>query len=180
MFIARLNQAKGSAHFIRSVSATIDMSCVSPRVRTLAKKIVISRRFDRWSRSQSGILAYAVYKTFAPEKTPAQTHWHYMDNPQITQDWLVRFDELVRTNEALERMKGQYYGSKAPVDECVESALRSLKRYGVMPYVVEELRPQYTALKTEALSLGAERDAEVTALMCAPLDDPHAVFTVNI
>ena len=59
MFVARLNQAKETAPFIRSASVTVDMSYISPRVRTLAKKIVLSRKFDRYARSQSGILTSA-------------------------------------------------------------------------------------------------------------------------
>ena len=49
-----------------------------------------------------------------------------------------------------------------------------------MPYVSEELRPQRADLMTEALSLGAERDAEITAMLYEPLDSKHLVFTVNI
>jgi hypothetical protein len=181
MFVARLNQAKNTAPFIRSASVTIDMSYISPRVRTLAKKIVRSRKFDRYARSQSGILAYAVYTTFAPEGTPASTHWNYMDNPQMTPDWLARVDELVRTDETLSRMRSSHmYRGTTPVDECVERTRRSLERNGLMPYVTEELRPQRAALMAEALTLGAERDAEITAMMCEPLDSKRLVFTVNI
>lgn len=181
MFVARLNQAKNTASFIRSASVTIDMSYISPRVRTLAKKIVRSRKFDRYARSQSGILAYAVYTTFAPEGMPACTHWNYMDNPQMTLDWLARVDELVRTDETLSRMKhNTYRHSTNPVEECVERARRHLEQNGLMPYVMEELRPQRAALQEEALSLGAERDAEITAMLYEPLDSKRLVFTVNI
>ena len=181
MFVARLKQAKETAPFIRSASVTIDMSYISPRVRTLAKKIVLSRKFDRYARSQSGILAYAVYTTFAPEGMPACTHWNYMDNPQMTPDWLARVDELVRTDETLSRMKhNTYRHSTNPVEECVERARRHLEQNGLMPYVMEELRPQRADLMVEALSLGAERDAEITAMLYEPLDSKRLVFTVNI
>ena len=179
MLVARLNQAKDSAPFIRSASVTIDMSYISPRVRTLAKKIVRSRKFDRYARSQSGILAYAVYTTFAPEGTPASMHWNYMDNPRMTPDWLARVDELVRTDETIGRMKHSFH-SITGVEECVERARRHLEQNGLMPYVMEELYPQRAALMTEALSLGAERDAEITAIMYEPLDSKHLVFNVNI
>ena len=180
MFVARLNQAKNTASFIRSASVTIDMSYISPRVRVLAKKIVLSRNFDRYARSQSGILAYAVYTTFAPEGMPACTHWNYMDNPQMTPDWLARVDELVRTHRTLERMRNSRAHTFFSVDEYVEKARRHLEQNGLMPYVMEELRPQRAALQEEALSLGAERDAEITAMLCEPLDSKRLVFTVNI
>jgi hypothetical protein len=180
MFVARLNQAKDSAPFLRTASVTVDMSYVSPRVRTLAKKIVRSRCFDRYARSQSGILAYAAYTTFAPEGTPARTHWNYMDNPKMTADWLARVDELVRTHRTIERMRSRHAHIHFSVDEHVERAREALERSGLMPYVSEELRPQRAALMEEALSLGAERDAEITAMMCEPLDSKRLVFTVNI
>jgi len=181
MFVRRLKQAKETAPFIRSASVTVDMSYISPRVRTLAKKIVLSRKFYRYARSQSGILAYAVYTTFAPEGTPAITCGNYMDNPQMTPNWLARFDELVRTEETLSRMKhNAYRHSTNSVEECVERARGHLEQNGFMPYVMEELRPQHAALQEEALSLGAERDAEITAMLYEPLDSKHLVFTVNI
>ena len=180
MFVARLNQAKDSAPFLRTASVTVDMSYISPRVRTLAKKIVRSRKFDRYARSQSGILAYAVYTTFAPKDTPARTHWNYMDNPQMTPDWLARVDELVRTHRTLERMRNSRAHTFFSVDEYVEKAREALERSGLMPYVMEELRPQRADLMIEALSLGAERDAEITAMLYEPLDSKHLVFTVNI
>ena len=62
----------------------------------------------------------------------------------------------------------------------VEKAREALGRSGLMPYVSEELRPQRADLMTEALSLGAERDAEITAMLYEPLDSKHLVFTVNI
>ena len=180
MFVARLKQAKETAPFIRSASVTVDMSYISPRVRTLAKKIVLSRKFDRYARSQSGILAYAVYTTFAPEGMPARTHWNYMDNPQMTPDWRARLDELVRADRTLERMRSPNTYRYLSVDDHVEKAREALGRSGLMPYVSEELHPQRADLMTEALSLGAERDAEITAMLYEPLDSKHLVFTVNI
>ena len=179
MLVTRLNQAKQCAHFISGVSFTIDMSRVSPRVRTLAKKIVASRRFNKWSRSQSGILAHAVYTAFAPEGTPAVLAYAYGVNWQTSPDWWARIEELYRVDATLDNMRSQYRMHET-VEESVARRIAGIKRQSYISWVSDALSDQREALVREALSLGAERDAEVTALMCAPLDDPHAVFTVNI
>jgi len=179
MLVTRLNQAKQCAHFISDVSFTIDMSRVSPRVRTLAKKIVVSRQFNKWSRSQSGILAHAVYTAFAPEGTPAVLAYAYGVNWQTSPDWWARIEELYRVDATLDNMRS-HYRIYETVEESVARRLAGIKTQSYISWVSDALSAQREALVREALSLGAERDAEITAMMCEPLDNKRLVFTVNI
>ena len=86
-YIDHLKSAAATAPFVRAASVTIDMSYVSPRIRTLAKKIVASRRFDKWSRSKSQILAYSVFKAFAPADTVAWVSTHGFVNVRWSSAW---------------------------------------------------------------------------------------------
>jgi hypothetical protein len=178
MFEYRLKQATNIAPFIASASININMAHVTPRVRTLAKKIIASRQLDKYARSQSGILAYAVYLEFAPEGLPVAFHNNLL-NSTMSPDWLSRMADLVRADEALSRMR-HMYGRGMTVEEVVERRMRSIEDHGQLPWMTRDVRPQRNELIKEALSLGAERDAEITAMMCEPLNSKRLVFTVNI
>ena len=178
MFEYRLKQATNVAPFIASASININMAHVTPRVRTLAKKIIASRQLDKYARSQSGMLAYAVYLEFAPEGLPVALHNNLL-NPNMSPDWLSRMEDLVRFDETLSRMK-HTYGRGMTVEEVVERRMRSIEEHGQLPWLSKDTRPQRHELVQEALSLGAERDAEITAMMCEPLNSKRLVFTVNI
>ena len=178
MFEYRLRQATNIAPFIASASININMAHVSPRVRTLAKKIIASRQLDKYARSQSGILAYAVYLEFAPEGLPVAFHNNLL-NPTMSPDWLYRMADLVRVDESISRMKHTYPRGMT-VQEVVERRMRSIEEQGQLPWLTKDVRPQRNELIKEALSLGAERDAEITAMMCEPLNSKRLVFTVNI
>ena len=178
MFEYRLRQATNIAPFIASASININMAHVSPRVRTLAKKVIASRQLDKYARSQSGMLAYAVYLEFAPEGLPVAFQNNLL-NPNMSPDWLYRMADLVRADEALSRMKHTYPRGMT-VQEVVERRMRSIEDHGQLPWLTKDVRPQRNELIKEALSLGAERDAEITAMMCEPLNSKRLVFTVNI
>ena len=122
-YIDHLKSAAATAPFVRAASVTIDMSYVSPRIRTLAKKIVASRRFDKWSRSKSQILAYSVFKAFAPADTVA-----WVTTQQYT--WL----------------------RKRSVEQCVDDAVTNLTRLGLVRYVRSEMEHSVVALFDRAIA----------------------------
>ena len=174
-YIDHLKNAAATAPFVRAASATIDMSYVSPRIRTLAKKIVASRRFDKWSRSKSHILAYSVFKAFAPADTVAWVTTQHLNNLNPSESLLGEYSELIRADEMLTRLQYTWL-RKRSVEQCVDDAVTNLTRLGLVRYVRSELEHSVVALFDRAIA----PDPKVTDLLCKAIDSKTLVFSVEI
>ena len=172
-YIDHLKDAAASAPFVTAASVTIDMSHVTPRIRTLAKKIVVSRRFDMWSRSKSHILAYSVFKAFAPAGTLAMVTSQRLSGYTASGSFLTEYRELVRADEMMSRLKYKW-GRNRSIDEVVEDSVHTLVERGILHYVDKSLGPRMTELVDSVITA----DPEVTDLLCKAIDSKTLAFPV--
>ena len=167
--------------FTVDAAVTIDMSRVSQRVRTLAKKIIVSRKFDKWTRSQSGVLAYALYKAYAPKGTPAMETWNHIVNPVITDETLDKYAELVRVDETLHRMRYSYRRhTESTVEQDVENFIYRLRDSGYVAWVSPELKEQREDVMRGLLSSSTDAFDEATQAMLEPLNSTELKFHVYL
>lgn len=141
-----------AAPFIHDVSVTIDMSRVTPRVRTLATKLVASRRFDTYTRSQSGVLALAVFHAIAPKGTAYMINSATLYNVTPSAEQIERYGELVRAANAMSRMGDKNAHRYRPVEEIVEHAVKEFVTTGYVRFLSNAMRPHRDALVTELLA----------------------------
>jgi hypothetical protein len=172
-YIDHLKNATAAAPFVTAASVTIDMSHVTPRIRTLAKKIVVSRRFDMWSRSKSHILAYAVFKAFAPADTAAMVTTQRLSGYTPSDSFLTEYRELVQADEMMSRLK-YTWGRNRTIEEVVDDSVYTLIDRGILHYVDKGVAPRMTELVDSIL----KADPEVTDLMCKAIDSKTLAFPV--
>jgi hypothetical protein len=172
-YIDHLKNATAAAPFVTAASVTIDMSHVTPRIRTLAKKIVVSRRFDMWSRSKSHILAYSVFKAFAPADTAAMVTTQRLSGYTPSDSFLTEYRELVQADEMMSRLK-YTWGRNRTIEEVVDDSVYTLLDRGILHYVDKSLDPRMTELVDSII----KADPEVTNLMCKAIDSKTLAFPV--
>lgn len=179
-----LGRAINVVPFTVDAAVTIDMSRVSQRVRTLAKKIILSRKFDRYSRSQSGVLAYAIYKAYAPKGTPAMDAWNRIVNPVITDETLDKYADLIRVDATLSRMRNSYrrhnFDMESTVEQEVEGCIYRLRDSGYVAWVESELKEQRDDVMRGLLSSSTDAFDEATQAMLEPLNSTEIKFHVYL
>ena len=161
-YIDHLKSATAAAPFVTAASVTIDMSYVTPRIRTLAKKIV-----------KSHILAYSVFKAFAPADTVAMVTTQRLSGYTPSDSFLTEYRELVQADEMMSRLK-YTWGRNRTIEEVVDDSVYTLISRGILHYVDKRLDPRMTELVDSII----KADPEVTNLMCKAIDSKTLAFPV--
>lgn len=151
-----------AAPFVQGVSVSIDMSRITPRVRTLAAKLVASRRFDTWTRAQSGVLAFAVFQAVAPKGTAYLTNDATLHHVTPSAEQIERYGELVRASAAMSRMGDKNAHLYRPVEEIVEHAVYEFVTSGYVRFLGKAMRPHRDTLVTELLAPDPDVTRRVT------------------
>ncbi len=161
------------APFIQDVSVSIDMSRVTPRVRTLAKRIVASRRFYSCLVAKSHILALAVFRAIAPSGTPYMTNDATLRNVTPSDEQVARYRDLIRTHIAMSRMHNTFaYTYPGSVEDIAERAVYEFTQSGYVRWVCEPLGHQRDEFIDELLA----PDPEVTRCLVEHLTNDKKSF----
>jgi len=160
------------APFIQGVSVSIDMSRVTPRVRTLAKRIVASRRLASYSVAKSDIVALAVFQAIAPRGTPYMTNNATLHNVTPSDEQVARYRDLIRTHFALSRMNHAFAYPSGSAEDVAERAVYEFTQSGYVRWVCEPLEQQRDEFINELLA----PDPEVTRCLVEHLTNDKKSF----